>query len=119
MISESLAQGPWVVVRLKKELYGISANHVREMVQASNVTGMPRMPEFVRGVINLRGGIIPLIDMRTTLGVQSERAETDELIHTLIQREQDHLNWLNNLKKSVFNKFNRAISSASITFPIS
>lgn len=101
MIEESKKSIPWVIARLERELYGVPSDVVREMVRVSLVTSVPKMPEYVRGVINLRGNIIPLIDLRVLLGMRSAHHETDELIENLLKREKDHHDWLDNLTRSV------------------
>lgn len=52
-------------------------------------------------MINLRGTIIPLIDLRVKLGLPSMKMESDALIQSLHDREQDHLNWLRELEACV------------------
>ena len=49
-------------------LYGIEANEVVEIITDHTITRLPRVPHYVRGIINLRGQIIPIIDMRLRLG---------------------------------------------------
>jgi purine-binding chemotaxis protein CheW len=47
------------------ETYGIEIRHVTEIIGLQKITSVPDMPDFVRGIINLRGKIIPVMDMRT------------------------------------------------------
>ncbi len=53
-----------VVFRVGAEEYGLDLNFITEVVRPLKITPLPRMPEFVEGVINLRGAIIPVMDMR-------------------------------------------------------
>lgn len=92
---------PWVIVRLRNEQYGVSSAFVREMVLINAVTTLPNTAEYVRGVLNLRGRIIPLIDLRVLLGMTSSEVEAQELVETLNLREQDHVSWLNELQACV------------------
>ena len=48
--------------------YGIDAEQVVELITNHNITRLPRVPHYVRGIINLRGQIIPVIDIRLRLG---------------------------------------------------
>ena len=48
--------------------YGIDAEQVVELITNHNITRLPRVPHYVRGIINLRGQIIPIIDIRLRLG---------------------------------------------------
>lgn len=57
-----------VVFDLAGELYGVDIFDVREIVKDTPVTRIPRTPEFVEGVVNLRGKIIPVIDLRKRFG---------------------------------------------------
>lgn len=58
-----------VVVRLDRECYGIPIEHVHEIVRMQPVTRIPRAPTFVEGVINLRGQVIPVVDLRRRFGL--------------------------------------------------
>lgn len=53
-----------VVFDLSTESYGVDIGEVREIIRLQEITKVPRTPEFVEGVINLRGGVIPVIDLR-------------------------------------------------------
>ena len=53
-----------VVFQLGKEQYGIEIRSVREIIRMQAIRHIPRMPEFVEGVINLRGNVIPVVDLR-------------------------------------------------------
>ena len=61
--------GKYLSFQLSKEEYGIAILKVREIIGMVDVTPLPRTPEFVRGVINLRGRIIPVIDLRRKFGM--------------------------------------------------
>ena len=52
------------VFDLSTESYGVDIGAVREIIRLQEITRVPRTPEFVEGVINLRGGVIPVIDLR-------------------------------------------------------
>ncbi len=51
------------------EQYGVDIRRVREVIRVGEITPLPRAPGFVKGVINLRGDVIPLIDLREKLGL--------------------------------------------------
>ena len=53
-----------VVFQLGAELYGVEISRVHEIIRLQSVTRVPRAPAFVEGVINLRGKVIPVIDLR-------------------------------------------------------
>ena len=72
--TSSLA-GKYLTVVLENEAYGIAVLKVREIIRLQKITPVPQMPAFVKGVINLRGRVIPVIDLRVKFGVKAEFAE--------------------------------------------
>ena len=92
---------PWVIFHLMVDRYGVSANYVKEMVAMPTISAVPKLPRHFRGVMNLRGKVIPVIDLRIKLGMVPHQSEIDDLIAMLSQREQDHKNWIETLEASV------------------
>jgi len=69
--------GKYLTFGLDDEEYGLEILKVREIIGMMGITPVPRTPEYVRGVINLRGNVIPVVDLRTKFDLL--RAEqTDE-----------------------------------------
>lgn len=54
---------------LGREEYGVDVRLVQEIIRVSEITPVPRAPDFVKGVINLRGRIIPVVDLKRKLGL--------------------------------------------------
>jgi purine-binding chemotaxis protein CheW len=73
-VASSLA-GKYLTVVLENEAYGIGVLKVREIIRMQKITPVPQMPSFVKGVINLRGRVIPVVDLRVKFGVKAEFAE--------------------------------------------
>jgi purine-binding chemotaxis protein CheW len=71
----SLFAGKYLTVALDNESYGVAVLKVREIIRMQKITPVPQMPEFVRGVINLRGRVIPVIDLRVKFGLKAAFAE--------------------------------------------
>lgn len=92
---------PWVIFSVKKTKCAISAKDVESMVAMPPVVDVPHAPEYVRGVINLRGRVMPVVDLRARMGMTSFMREVDEFCALMHQREQDHKNWLRELEASV------------------
>lgn len=69
--------GKYLTFLLNDEEYGISIREVKEIIGIMDITGIPKTPEFLKGVINLRGRIIPVIDLRIRFGMV-ERAYTQK-----------------------------------------
>lgn len=67
--SETLTGGKYLTFVLGRESYGIQVLKVREIIRLTDITAVPQMPDCVRGVINLRGKIIPVIDLRVRFGL--------------------------------------------------
>jgi purine-binding chemotaxis protein CheW len=59
-----------VSFRLGSEEYGVDIAQVQEIIRLVEITHVPRAPRFMEGVINLRGQLIPIIDLRTRFGMQ-------------------------------------------------
>ncbi len=57
-----------VVFNLSDEAYGVNIGSVRETIRMQAITQVPRTPDYVEGVINLRGKVIPVVDMRKRFG---------------------------------------------------
>jgi len=67
--------GKYLTIILESEAYGIGVLKVREIIRMQKITPVPQMPPFVKGVINLRGRVIPIIDLRVKFGLKAEFAE--------------------------------------------
>jgi purine-binding chemotaxis protein CheW len=66
-----------VSFQLAKEVYGIEITKVREIILISEITNIPQTPQYVKGLINLRSTVIPVIDLRSFFGLP-EGTQTDE-----------------------------------------
>jgi len=69
-------EGKYLTFALANEEYGLENLNVREIIGYVDVTGVPQTPAHVKGVINLRGQVIPVFDLRTKFGM--EAAEVTE-----------------------------------------
>jgi len=61
---EDTQHGRFLTFTLDKEVYGIEIRYVTEIIGLQPVTRMPEVPDYIKGIINLRGKIIPVIDVR-------------------------------------------------------
>jgi len=66
---DAIKAGKYLTFKLAKEDYGISLLKVREIIGMMPITSVPRTPDFVKGVINLRGKVIPVTDLRLRFGM--------------------------------------------------
>ena len=76
--------GKYLTFNLVGEEYGLEILKVQEIIGIMNVTRVPKTPEFVRGVINLRGKVIPIIDLRLKFGVDSQE-DTEKTCIIVVQ----------------------------------
>lgn len=77
---------------------------VRELLLVPRVVPVPGAPAHLRGVANVRGDVLPLVDLRLRLGRPSRAQENEELIRLLRAREADHHDWLRELEACVREK---------------
>lgn len=80
-VNQSSQEEQIVVFQLMEQVYGIDINSVYEIIRMEAITKIPRAPHFVEGVINLRGRIIPVIDLGLRFGLgQAERTPASRII---------------------------------------
>ena len=77
-------EGKYLTFALAEEEYGLEILKVREIIGIMSITAVPRTPNFVKGVINLRGKVIPVIDLRLKFGMD-EAERTDETCIIVVQ----------------------------------
>jgi purine-binding chemotaxis protein CheW len=76
--------GKYLTFRLREESYGVDVLKIREIIRLTDITSVPQMPDYVRGVINLRGRIIPVIDLRLRFGFANV-SNTDHTCIVVVQ----------------------------------
>lgn len=84
---ETAVLSQYLTFQVDQDHFALSVSNVREVLEFSDVTRVPRMPAFMRGVINLRGSVVPVIDLRTKFGLP----QTDTTVSTSIVVAE--LNW--------------------------
>ena len=70
----------FVTYKLDQENYALDIDQVREVVDYTSITKVPQMPDFVRGVINLRGSVVPVVDLRAKFGLPPTERTVDTRI---------------------------------------
>ena len=70
----------YLTFKLDSEVFALDVATVREVLDFTTVTRIPRTPEFMRGVINLRGSVVPVIDLRLAFGMTA----TEKTVSTCI-----------------------------------
>ena len=79
-VVEEINTNQYLTFRLGEEVFGLQIAKVREVLDYTSVTRVPQTPAFMRGVINLRGTVVPVVDMRLKFGLE----ETDWTVNTCI-----------------------------------
>jgi len=76
--------GKYMTFKLDHEEYGLAILRVREIIGLMDITRVPRTKEFIRGVINLRGKVIPVVDLRLKFNMPAT-ASTDQTVIIVVQ----------------------------------
>jgi purine-binding chemotaxis protein CheW len=69
-----------VAFKLGREEYGVSILQVQEIKRMTDITRVPNTPDYIRGVMNLRGSVLPVLDLKKRLGLQSNEVTDDTRI---------------------------------------
>lgn len=70
----------YLTFMLDQEVYALDISQVREVLDLTDITRVPHMPRFMRGVINLRGGVVPVVDLRLKFGLSATEKTVDTCI---------------------------------------
>ncbi len=71
----------YLTFKLGDEIFALDVAQVREILDYTTITKVPQTPEYMRGVINLRGSVVPVVDMRLKFGM----SRTERTVNTCIQ----------------------------------
>ena len=77
----------WVTYRLGDETYGINVMQVQEVLRYSEIAPVPGAPDYVLGIINLRGNVVTVIDTRARFGLPPEEV-TDNTRVVIIESDE-------------------------------
>lgn len=77
---EEVSNNQYLTFKLDEEVFGLAINQVREVLDFTAVTKVPRTPEYMRGVINLRGSVVPVVDLHLKFNL----AQTEKTVNTCI-----------------------------------
>jgi purine-binding chemotaxis protein CheW len=79
-VKESIATRPYLSFGLGEETFAVDVVKTREILDVIDITRVPQTPEFMLGVINLRGGVVPVIDLRLKFGLPKTAITRDTCI---------------------------------------
>ena len=79
-VAEITESVQYLTFKLAEEIFALDVAKVREILELTTLTKVPQTPDFMRGVINLRGSVVPVVDMRLKFGMSM----TEQTINTCI-----------------------------------
>jgi purine-binding chemotaxis protein CheW len=79
-IMETVSTTQYLTYKLDDEVFAFDISKVREVLDFTTITKVPRTPDFMRGVINLRGSVVPVVDLRLKFGM----TKTEKTVNTCI-----------------------------------
>ena len=85
--SEDTLKGRYLTFLIDGETYGIEIRYVMEIVGLQKITAMPEMPEYIKGIINLRGKIIPVMDVRLRFKMASREYDDRTCVIVISYRD--------------------------------
>lgn len=78
--TETIQAGQYLTFKLESEIFALGITQVREVLEFNKVTKVPQTPNMMRGVINLRGSVVPVIDLKLKFGM----GRTDKTVNTCV-----------------------------------
>ncbi len=79
-VTEIAEATQYLTFKLDEEIFALDVAKVREILDFTDITKVPQTPDFMRGVINLRGSVVPVVDMRLKFGM----SRTEKTVNTCI-----------------------------------
>jgi purine-binding chemotaxis protein CheW len=79
-VDSIVATTQFLTFKLDEELFALDISKVREVLDFTSITKVPQTPDYMRGVINLRGSVVPVVDMRIKFGMKI----TETTVHTCV-----------------------------------
>ncbi len=108
---ESGQANKYLLFNIGEELYGIGIANVTEIIEMQKITGVPDMPVFIKGVINLRGKVIPVMNLRLRFAMK-ERAYDDRTCIIIVNIDESSLGFIVDTVAEVHNILEKNIEPA-------
>lgn len=101
-VEETESKLPYLVLKVGDGIYAVNGETISSIfVLEQQVTMVPKTESHIDGIINVRGEVLPLIDLRLLLGMPSLKEEQRAFIEMIEARKQDHFDWVAELRHSV------------------
>jgi purine-binding chemotaxis protein CheW len=101
MTEENFVTNQYLTFKLDAEVFALGITKVREVLDYTSVTRVPQTPDFMRGVINLRGSVVPVVDMRRKFGLPMTTTTVNSCIIIVEINSDDETTVLGALADSV------------------
>lgn len=88
-LQEQTGSNQYIVVKMANEQFGINIKHIDNIVRMQKITRVPKVVEYLKGVINLRGEIIPVMSLRLKMGLEEDIINNDTRIIILKIEKQE------------------------------
>jgi len=95
----------YLTFKMEEEVFALDVGKVREILDYTNITKVPQTPDYMKGVINLRGSVVPVVDMRLKFNMPAQERTVDTciiVVEIAIDREQTILGALVDSVQEVF-----------------
>lgn len=79
----------YIVIRIGEEQYGIDIKYIDNIVRMQNITRVPKVPNYLKGVINLRGEVIPVMSLRLKMDLAEDEITKDTRIIIIKMNQHD------------------------------
>ena len=73
-------ESKYIIFKVNKEIYGIDVNSVNNIIQTTKITKVPSSPKYFRGIINLRGEIVPVMSLRRRMNLEDDSFDNSSRI---------------------------------------
>lgn len=93
-VRETIETAQYIVLRLGEEQYGIDIQNIDNIVRMQSITRIPKMPDYLLGVINMRGEVIPVVSMRLKMGLQKDEITKQTRIIVLKLEQEGNVGFL-------------------------
>ena len=113
VLEEDTTKDKYLTFEIDKENYGVEIIYIKEIISVSAITLVPHVPSYLKGIINLRGDIIPVIDVRERFMIPVK--EYDELTCIVVIENSDYILGLivDNVKEVTFIDEERVVNTPS------
>lgn len=91
---------PYIVFKLEGTLYCISSKYITSLLQLPHYTKVPAAPANITGIFRHRDSVIQMVDLRTTLGMETLSQEYEDFSRMIDDRKHDHVRWVNELERT-------------------